>query len=189
MKNHVSTIFQLKIVLEDVRPQIMRRVQVPADIDLADLHDVFQVVMGWTDSHLHAFTIADVSYTRSYEDGDLEELDMEEECEVPLCDVVTEPKERFFYTYDFGDDWRHTVVLEKVLPPDPDTHYPVCLAGKRSCPPEDCGGVWGYKDLLNILGNPRHSEYKETKQWVGRKFDPEAFDLEKLNKALRRLRL
>lgn len=189
MRRRFSLVYQLKIALVEIRPQIMRRVQVPADIDLGDLHEVFQAALGWTDSHLHSFTIADRNFTRSYEEGDLEELGMEEECGVRLCDLVTEPKEQFSYSYDFGDDWQHVVVMEKVLAADPDTHYPVCLAGKRSCPPEDCGGIWGYADLLKVLGNPNHPEHRDMKQWVGRKFDSEAFDLEKVNKALRRLRV
>lgn len=145
MKDHLSFIYQLKIVLEGIRPQIMRQVQVPAVLDLSHLHAILQVTMGWTDSHLHSFTIAGTSYTRSYEEGALEELGMEEECGVRLSDLVKEPKERFTYVYDFGDDWHHTVLMEKILAAHPDVRYPVCVAGKRSCPPEDCGEPGGIR--------------------------------------------
>jgi hypothetical protein len=189
MRRRFSLIYQLKIVLEEIRPQIMRRVQVPGDINLGALHDVFQIAMGWTDSHLHAFTIAGQRYTHSWEEGDLEELEMAEERGVRLCDLIQELKERFSYTYDFGDDWQHAVTLEKVLAANPDTDSPVCLEGKRSCPPEDCGGPWGYRDILRVLGNPKDPEHEAMRQWAGRKFASEAFDREKVNKALRRLRV
>jgi hypothetical protein len=163
-------------------------VQVPADLRLSHLHQVLQIVMGWTDSHLHAFAIGGVQYTMPYEELD-NDLDMEDERRVRLSSLVPEAKTQFSYQYDFGDDWQHTVLVEKILPADPASHYPVCAAGKRACPPEDCGGSWGYADLLKILKNPKHPEYQEMKQWAGERFDPEAFDLEQVNQELRRLRV
>lgn len=189
MRRQTTRVYQLKMVLEGIRPQVWRRVQVPADIGLDDLHRVFQVAMGWTDSHLHSFAIAGAEYAMPFEEADTDELNMEDERTVRLSELVTEPKDRFEYAYDFGDNWQHAILLEKIHPAFPNTHYPVCLDGKRACPPEDCGGVWGYADLLKVLANPKHPEYTEMKQWVGRKFDPEAFDLEAVNKELRRLRV
>ena len=188
MMRTVASLCQLKITLTGIRPLVWRRVVVPADIALSDLHLVLQVAMGWTNSHLHSFTVAGTSYTMPYEEGALEELRMEDERKVRLNELVTEAKDRFEYDYDFGDNWQHEVLVEKIGVADPNVTYPLCLAGKRACPPEDCGGPWGYKDLLKILSDPKHPEYKEMKQWVGRKFDPEAFDLEKLNKVLGKLR-
>jgi hypothetical protein len=188
MRRRFTLIYQLKIVLEETRPQVMRRVQVPGDMDLGALHRAFQVAMGWTDSHLHAFTIAGKRYTRSREEGDLEELGMGEERGVRLCDLIRVPEERFSYAYDFGDDWQHTVTLEKVLAANPNTEYPVCLEGRRACPPEDCGGTEGYRDLLRVLRVPQHPQ-EAMRQWAGRKFDPEPFDRERVNRALRRLRV
>ncbi len=123
-----------------------------------------------------------------YEEGDLEELQMEDERMMRLSELIDEPKETFEYAYDFGDNWQHVVTLEKILPAASAVKYPVCLAGKRACPPEDSGGVWGYSDLLKILRNPAHPEYRDMRAWAGRSFDPEVFDVERFIKDLRRLR-
>jgi hypothetical protein len=186
MSRLVTTIYQLKMVLEGIRPQIWRRVVVPADLRLSHLHDVFQITMGWTDSHLHAFTIEGVQYTMPYEETD---LDMEDERRVRLSSLVPAVGTLFQYQYDFGDDWQHAVQVEKIRPADPDTPPLSCLAGKHAGPPEDCGGIPGYAQLLRILKNPRHPEYGEMRQWAGRRFDPEAFDPEAVNKKLHRLRV
>jgi hypothetical protein len=188
MPTPITTVYQLKIVLSDVRPQIWRRVQVPADIPLYELHLVLQAAMGWTNSNLHSFTFGERRYTMPYEPGDLEELRMEDEQTMCLSELITEPKQTFLYDYDFGDNWDHVVTLEKILPAAPAVKYPLCLDGKRACPPEDCGGIWGYANLLKILRNPAHEEYKEMRAWAGRKFDPEVFDVERFSKDLRRLR-
>jgi len=188
MRRQVTSVYQLKIVLEGVRPQIWRRVQVSADIPLDELHLVLQAAMGWANSHLHSFTFGERRYTMPYEPGDLEELQREDEQTMCLSELITEPKQIFGYDYDFGDNWEHGVMLEKRLPASPDTKYPLCLDGKRACPPEDCGGIWGYANLLKILRNPAHEEYKEMRSWAGRKFDPEVFDVERFSKDLRRLR-
>ncbi len=188
MRRQITRIYQLKIALRQIRPQIWRRVLVPADIELDALHAVIQLTMGWTDSHLHSFDFGDRQFTTPYDDNALEELQMEDENSVHLSELIDEPKSVFEYTYDFGDDWVHAVTLEKILPPSADTEYPVCLAGKRACPPDDCGGAWGYVNLLEALRDPAHPEHKELKSWVGRKFDSELFDLEKVNKALKRIR-
>ncbi len=180
-------LYELKIVLDDVRPPIWRRVQVPADIRLDELHLVLQAAMGWTNSHLHAFTFGQQRYTFSYEEGDLEELQMEDETTKILSDLLTEPKETFRYAYDFGDSWEHTVTLEKRLPAAPGAKYPLCVEGKRACPPEDCGGIWGYAELLEVLSDPEHPDYREMRAWAGRKFDPEVFDCAVFSKNFKRL--
>ncbi len=187
MRRQITTVYQLKIVLLGVRPQIVRRVQVPADMRLDNLHMVVQVAMGWTNSHLHSFSFGKRAFTIPFEEGYLEEMEMEDERSVLLSQLLTEPKAQFEYEYDFGDGWQHVITLEKILSAVPNTTYPLCLDGKRACPPEDCGGVWGYSDLLKVLANPAHPDYKEMKSWIGRKFDPELFDLEKVNRSLRRL--
>lgn len=186
MPTPITTVYQLRIVLSDVRPQIWRRVQVPADITLDELYLVLQSAMGWTNSHLHSSTFGECRYTMPYAPGDLEELRMEDEQTMCLSELLTEPKQVF--GYDFGDNWEHVVTLEKILPAAHAVKYPLCLAGKRACSPEDCGGIWGYANLLKILRNPAHEEYKEMRAWAGRKFDPEVFDVERFSKDLRRLR-
>ena len=189
MRSQVTTVYQLKIVLKGVRPQIMRRTQVPADIRLDDLHRVLQVAMGWTDSHLHSFTFGDREFSMPSEESDLNELQMEDERAARLSALAQEPKGTFEYVYDFGDNWQHTITLEKALPAVSDADYALCLDGKRACPPEDCGGVWGYSDLVKVLRNPAHPDYKDMKAWAGRKFDPEVFDVATVNRELRRLRV
>lgn len=177
-------IYQIKITLDDIRPPIWRRVQVPGAITLADLHDVIQVVMGWENCHLHEFRIGSGRYAPSVN----EEFDMEMtagDTEVRLCDVVTRPKAKLRYIYDFGDDWRHTLTVEKILEPEAGGKYPICLAGERACPLEDCGGPWGYSDILEARKHPDDPQLAELLEWAGR-YDPEAFDLQAVNARLRR---
>ena len=168
---HVSSIYQLKITLLGVRPKVWRRIQVPGTMTLAQLHSVVQVAMGWEDYHLHKFSIS--------EDEEDETLTLAEVFRNELCS--------FSYLYDFGDMWQHEIEIEKMLESDPKKTYPVCLAGKQACPPEDCGGNWGYAHLLKVLKNPRHPQYRERKEWIGKGFDPKAFDLQEGNQVFRGL--
>lgn len=180
-----AQVYQLKITLRDSRPSIWRRVLVPADITLGKLHSVIQVAMGWDDSHLHQFLIDDEYYSRP----DPEELEESiDERRMRLSSVAPPLKRSFLYEYDFGDGWEHTVTVEKVLPREAGRRYPVCLAGSRNCPPEDCGGIYGYMDMLKILANPKHEQYEDMIEWVGEDFDPERFDLEDTNAGLAKLR-
>lgn len=178
-------IFQLKITLRDIRPPIWRRIQVPADIKLGKLHRVIQDAMGWTDSHLHAFRVGTENYgvpDPNFGDDFRSERNMH-------LDSLVEEGGRLIYEYDFGDNWQHEILIEKALPVKAGMHYPHCLAGKRACPPDDCGGVWGYQNLLEILANPKHEEYEETLEWLGGEFNSEAFDLAEINSLLRRIKL
>ncbi len=146
-----SEIYQLKITLKDIRPPIWRRIQVSGDVKLSKLHQILQVVMGWTDSHLHQFVIRGKYFCEPNPEADFgleKEID---EKTVRLSQVVPCASRRFSYKYDFGDGWRHEILVEKILPGERGTRYPVCLAGKRNCPPEDCGGPWGYAELLEAL--------------------------------------
>lgn len=178
------SVHQFKVTLLGIKPPIWRRIAVPSDYSLGELHYVLQLAMGWTDSHLHDFRIGDTTY------GDpeqLEELGDEDEWYAPLTHVAPTARSRMRYMYDFGDSWEHDILVEKVGPPDPDTRYPVCLAGKRAGPPEDCGGVWGYADLLKAQADPDNPEYDEIREWIGGPIDPEAFALEHVNERLARL--
>jgi hypothetical protein len=172
-------IYQLKITLKDVKPPIWRRIQVKSDITLLALHKAIQKVMGWTDSHIHEFIVKGVSY------GDSEDEDSLNERSHHLNKLRLEEKEKFFYVYDFGDNWEHVILLEKILPVDADARYPVCLTGKRSGPLEDCGGPWGYMELLDILEDPNHPEFEERMEWIEEDFDPEMFDINEINGRLR----
>jgi hypothetical protein len=178
-------VYQLKLTLKGLKPPIWRRVEVADEITLARLHQIIQVAMGWTDSHLHMFSLGQTSYGVPHP-GD--EGDVRDERRVKLSQLLTAPKQKLSYEYDFGDSWTHEVLLEKALPPEPGVRYPRCTAGKQACPPEDCGGPWGYAELLEAIADPEHPEHDELLEWVGGAFDPEAFDMAEVNAELRRLR-
>jgi hypothetical protein len=181
-----TQIYQLKITLLGSKPPIWRRLQVPSTISLLRLHRTLQKVMGWEDCHMHQFKIGKTYYGVSYPDDSAGMPQTQDEKTVTLEKVVARPKAKFVYEYDFGDSWQHEVVLEKILPLDPQTRYPVCIEGKRACPPEDCGGVWGYESFVEAVQNPNHPEHEEMLEWIGGKFDPEAFDLKAVNRVLQR---
>jgi hypothetical protein len=181
-----AQVYQLKVTLNDTRPSIWRRLVVSGDITLRQLHDSLQIAMGWTDSHLHQFEIGGQRYgATEYDDGG--ELGLLPEQRYRLNQVAPELGARVVYEYDFGDGWDHTVVVEKIGPPEPGTRYPVCVAGQRACPPEDVGGVWGYEAFLKAIRNRRHPEHDELLEWAGGHFDPEAFDLDQVNARLRHM--
>jgi len=179
---------QLKITLCRSKPPIWRRIVVPADMTLDQLHLVIQNAMGWLDCHLHQFKAGGRYYgvpEPEFDDYGVEPLD---EAEYTLADLAPKPKQKFIYEYDFGDSWEHVVLVEKVLPPDPAFKHPVCLAGANRCPPEDCGGIPGYYDLLAILADPNHEEHEQMKEWVGGEWDTSRFDLDEINAGLKRLK-
>lgn len=178
-------VYQLKVVLREIEPPIWRRVQVPGDITLSKLHRVLQIAMGWTNSHLHKFTIGGVDYAEPDPDGLLE---FRSDRRARLSEVAR-PGETFEYEYDFGDGWEHEVILEQMIQPEPGAVYPLCLAGERACPPEDCGGVSGYGEFLEAIMDPVHPEHAHMLSWAGGNFDPEALDLQDVNRRLTRLRL
>jgi hypothetical protein len=183
--------YQIKITLDLIKPAIWRRLSVPGNASLGWLHAAIQLAMGWTNSHLHQFAIggrlfSDPHVNTPEFEGEPEVLD---EAKFSLRDVAPYEKDVLHYEYDFGDSWQHTIVVEKILRPEPDgATAATCLAGKRACPPEDCGGPWGYQDLLKVLRNPRHEEHNSMKEWLGRPFDPEAFDPASTNAHLRMLK-
>jgi hypothetical protein len=181
-----TQIYQIKVTLDDTHPPIWRRIQVPSDTTLLKLHDILQIVMGWDDYHLHMFTIEGSIYGDPADDeyGDLGTID---EANHKLNQVIYREGQRLSYEYDFGDSWDHTLLLEKILPPQEGVRYPICLKGKRACPPEDVGGVWGYQNFLEAIREPDHEEHEEYLTWVGGEFNPEAFDLSEVNAQLRRM--
>jgi hypothetical protein len=184
-----NRVVQLKITLQGVDPPIWRRVQIPATLSLAELHEVIQAAMGWEDCHLHQFLVGRVYYSGPALDGfDVGwDDDMEDERKVALGDLVTRKGQRFLYEYDMGDGWGHQVLAEKLLDAEEGINYPVCTGGKRACPPEDCGGVWGYEHLLEALADPDHPDHADMLEWAG-EIDPAAFDLDPDNERLEWLR-
>lgn len=177
-------IYQVKITLQHIKPLIWRQVQTD-DCPLDELHDIIQLSMGWDDEHLHAFEVEGEQYA-SFEDADPYEY--RDSRKVRLSGLAERGCHRFIYEYDFGDSWRHIVEIEKTLPPEEKAHYPRCVAGERACPPEDCGGPYGYPYFLEAIQNPKHEEHEEMLEWVGGEFDPEEFDLDEVNLELGHLR-
>lgn len=175
-----SRIYQIKVTLEGSKPPIWRRLQVPGDTTLGELHDIIQIAMGWTDSHLHQFIVDGTYY--GMPDPDWDDLHQTlDEGRFRLDQIATQEGDKFRYEYDFGDSWLHQVLVEKITPPDPEQVYPICIKGRRACPPEDVGGVWGYEEFLEAIRDPKHPEHEEYLGWIGGPFDPKAFDLEETN--------
>jgi hypothetical protein len=183
-----SPVYQLKVTLKGSKPPIWRRIQVRGSTTLPKLHAILQIVMGWTDSHLHQFMVGDIYYGIPDPDWD---LDIKSERRIKVGEIVSAVKDRFVYEYDFGDSWEHEIVVEKVLPPEPGVRYPVCLTGKRACPPEDVGGLWGYAEFVEAIGDPKHPEHADMLTWVGGREplgrDPLAFDVDAVNQGLKYL--
>lgn len=182
----VKEIYQIQIALKNFKPKIWRRLLVQSDLLLPDFHKIIQTTMGWTNSHLHHFIKDRIFYTVKMKGdsfwGDLDNIDYKK---IKLSDILTTEKEKIIYEYDFGDGWEHDIILEKILPDDKTQSYPICIAGKMNCPPEDCGGVWGYSDLLEILKHPDHDEYEEYLEWLGDEFEPDYFDKDAINEMLK----
>jgi Plasmid pRiA4b ORF-3-like protein len=169
-----EVIVQIKVKLLGVtKPPVWRRLQLPAGTRLDHLHDIIVAAFGWQDYHMHVFTSGPEEF--GLPDPELGFTD--ERC-VSLGELIGGIGDRLRYTYDFGDDWEHEIVVEDLLDADPDTRYPVLVAAKGACPPEDCGGPWGYADLKEILADPSHEQHQEMLDWLGlenpSEFDPNA---------------
>lgn len=168
--------YQLKIALQGAKPPIWRRVLVPGDFTLVQLHKVIQLSMGWTDSHLHQFLIDRDSYGLPEDDSTAKN-----EAKFTLQALEGKIRNGFGYVYDFGDGWLHQITLEKVIAPGQGQTHPVLISGRRACPPEDAGGLPGYLRLLEILADPDNDEYQEYKDWLGEDFAPERFGKEEIS--------
>lgn len=179
-----DAVYQLKITLcpRDIRPPIWRRILVPASTSLGLLHETIQIVFGWTDSHLHLYECDEGTFSDPYMEVD----GTRDESKVRIGQVLKREKAKIRYEYDFGDGWDHEIVLEKILEPYPGKFRPVCVAGKRACPPEDCGSVPGYYNLCEAMKDPKHPDREDLLEWLGDvPYDPEAFDLDKINEILK----
>lgn len=182
--------FQLKIHLLGINPQIYRRIQIRGDTSIALLHHVFQVAMGWDNYHLHSFHIWGKEYGIPYSGGHF----ADDANQVQFDDFAWRVNDKFTYTYDFGDYWQHQVRIEKIIPSSNLPDYPVCLSGKRACPPEDVGGIIGYErrtleqfmwaeDLLERLVNGENVLDDDVPGWFWT-FHPERFDRARVNQHL-----
>ncbi len=179
-------VYQIKVTIEESKPAIWRRVLVSSEELLYDLHYVIQAVIGWEDSHLHQFIKDRKYYTEKQEDDDQWD---DETCvdygDLTIGDLLKNESDKMRYEYDFGDGWMHEILLEKILPAEENGVYPICNGGEQACPPEDCGGIPGYYQLLEILKKKDHPEYAETAEWLGEDFDPTSFSIEEANEVLR----
>lgn len=183
--NKSQEIYQIKVTLFGTDPPIWRRLLVPADLTLEQLHDVLQLAMGWEDCHMHEFRIGQQRF------GKPDPMEQSfggprtaSERTARLVTVLGRVGAKAVYTYDFGDSWEHQIVVEKRLAPEPGRAYPACLAGERHAPPEDCGGIPGFYNLLEAIGDPAHEEHEELLGWLGDGFDPEAFSVDEVNRRL-----
>lgn len=182
-------VYQLKISLSLSQPEIWRRFLVPGSVTLDELHDTIQIVMGWENQHLYQFLIND----RMYGDSELGTSgSRSDSSEVTLGSLIKRPKTLFIYEYDFGDGWEHEILVEKIRPrPQFEVDFvPICLEGAQACPMEDCGGIFGYYDILNALKDsthPQHEAMSETWGNYGSDIDPEHFDLKWVNSSLKAL--
>jgi len=200
-----SQVYQLRIDVDGIRPPLWRRIAVRGDTTLNRLHEIIQVLFDWSGYHLHDFEVGGVEFTDDPESQ--REFGMRSEKRVRLEELGLSEGVTFIYLYDFGDGWYHRIKVEKVLPPDAEGTYPVCLKGKRAGPLEDCGGPWGHAEIVKLLKQVANGELKmpswdegppdeveaevdyetrELLQWVGEDYDPEAFDLDAINAALKR---
>lgn len=181
MAQKLSKIYQIKVTLNGARPPIWRRLQVWSTTDLAKLHDIIQVAMGWTDSHLHMFVARGRQY--GIPDPDFEDEMISEEG-VRISTLLKKENDSLIYEYDFGDGWEHKVILEKIIAYTPGQTVPRCITGRRSCPPEDVGGIPGYQEFLEAYIDQDHPEHEEWLEWAGEYFDPERFDVAEVNEIL-----
>ena len=184
MKKKFKQVYQFKIVLKGIKPSIWRRIHVPKTYTYWDLHVAIQDAMGWYDCHLHEFEMFNPSTDLvetigiPYKDSDREVLPGWKQ-KIESYFSMENPEAD--YIYDFGDNWEHKIQLEKILPREKGASYPVCIKGKRACPPEDCGGIWGYEEFLEAIKDPTHEEHEEMLEWVGGEFDPEHFDINEIS--------
>ena len=172
------TMYRLKVTLRGSRPPIWRRLEVPGEVTLLQLHEILQVVMGWTNSHLHQFRRGLTCYGESDPEFGVER---ENERRVRLSEVLLKPRDRMIYEYDFGDGWDHDIVRESSKPSAEVGPYCRVVAGKGACPPEDVGGIGGYYSFLEAVKNPKHPRHHDMLEWCGGHFDPDAFDPDDIN--------
>jgi hypothetical protein len=175
-------IYQIKVTLQGAKPPIWRRLEILHDTKLEDLHKIIQTTMGWMNGHLHHFIVGHDYYNPPSEHDDFGI----NYTGIKVNRFLRSVGNRIQYEYDFGDSWLHIIELEEIKKKEKDINYPRCIKGKRACPPEDCGGIWGYMELVDIMKNPKHPEYEEMSEWLGRELEPEKFEIDIINERLGR---
>ncbi len=175
--------YVLRVELQYIKPVIWRRIIVPGSIRLGKLHVVLLLAMGWEGGHLHEFIFGEYNYGEPDDSGFPSDPPLLNEARITLAKALGALKS-FTYIYDYGDNWRHRIKVEKALVPDPDMRWPLCLDGQNACPPEDVGGAPGYADFLAAISDPAHEEHDHFLKWCGGGFDPAAFDIVLANQRL-----
>jgi hypothetical protein len=179
-----ATIARLRITLDNVKPTVVRRIEVPFDIRLDRLHLAIQAAMGWTNSHLYEIRARDVGWSTPLPDVD-GAGDFLDARKARLDDVLEDIGAKTLrYIYDFGDGWEHTIKIERIADAVPGVAYPRLVEAAGRCPPEDVGGPWGYADLLQAIDDPKHERHAELKDWIGDDFDPKTVDTDRLAEEL-----
>jgi hypothetical protein len=181
MSPTATTVHQLKITIVGTTPPVWRRVLVPGNASLTQLHHTIQTLFDWYGDHLHEFEILGERYGIDYGGG--WDDPPRDEGRAKLRELAPAGS-KFLYTYDFGDNWEHRIEVEKVEVIDRSETYPRCVAGRRAAPPEDVGGVWGYEEFLSAIADPTDERHDELSEWMGGPFDPAEFDLAAVNAAL-----
>jgi len=182
MKKKYDQVYQFKITLKGTKPPIWRRIQVPETYTFWDLHVAIQDAMGWDDYHLHEFTLLSPKTGRKVKIGIPSDEDVDYGWEVlaewnqKIAHYFSSENSKADYVYDFGDGWEHSIKLEKILPRETGVAYPRCIDGRGACPPEDCGGIGGYAEFLEAIGDPANELHEDMLDWVGGSFDPDDFD-------------
>jgi hypothetical protein len=179
-------VYELEIVLLGIKPRIWRRFVVSGNLSLAHLHDVIQAVMGWSDLHLHEFSVGEKRFGNPDPDFDMGQSIIDER-EALISGVLKGPGFQFLYRYDLGDNWEHSLEVVSAITPYLGMRLPTCLAGQRACPPENCGGSPFYGDLVTSFRDSDHEQHSDSLEWLGAGFDPEQFDLAAINNRLERL--
>ncbi len=186
MRKKFNKVYQFKITLMRIKPPIWRKIQVPESYTFWDLHVAIQDAMGWLDYHLHRFELVNPSTGEISELGIPEDEDEDDDEEFlpgwehKIARWFSMENKKAIYEYDFGDCWKHSVKLEKILDRDKNIDYPVCIGGKQACPPEDCGSIPGYERLCEIMKDKNDEEYEEMIEWLGKVYYPEYFDVKKV---------
>lgn len=180
------TSLTFKIELDDTDPKVTRSFKVSPNTTMYELHHIIQIVMGWTNSHIYQFNVGKqvMADTRLVDDELGPVTDVKG---VMLTDVFSKVGTVVIYEYDFGDGWKHHLELVDISTHTFDEALPKIIGGEYACPPEDCGGRYGYRELKEILLNPQHPEYESTKVWVGPKFNPMVCDFSSIQQGLGKL--
>ncbi len=186
----MQEIIQLKISLAHSKPLIWRQILIHKDITFFELHHILQIVMGWSNSHLYEFNL------EGYRIGEVDEEEKNNRYSssevfssttIKISELVTQPKDSINYLYDFGDDWKHQIKVEKFHGIDTVLNYPICINGQMNCPPEDCGGIDLFYHCIDVLKDKKHPDHQEVTRWFTKKYNPEQFDKEKINRKLKKL--